>query len=79
MIRPGSEQYAVISVGHADDLTAEGLPFRHRRSPCRVRRAGSRWQVHVAHLDVPGGNEQQFDHTRRDEWIGGTPAPPPPP
>lgn len=96
--RPASEQYAVIYVAHADDLSAEGLPFRHRRSPCWARQAGSRWQVHVAHLEVPGGNrphreqiahelvavyrplcnEQQFDHTWRDEWIGGPPGAAPP-
>lgn len=49
------DRYAVIYAGHADDLSAVGLPFRHRRSPCWVQRAGSRWKLHVATLDVPGG------------------------
>jgi hypothetical protein len=52
---PDRERYAVIYVGHADDLTAEGLPFRHRRAPCWVQRAGSKWKVHIATLEVPGG------------------------
>jgi hypothetical protein len=50
------ETYAVIFVGHADDLAAEGFPFRHRRAPCWVKRAGSKWKVHIAYLEVPGGN-----------------------
>jgi hypothetical protein len=50
------EAYAVIFVGHADDLAAEGFPFRHRRAPCWVKRAGSKWKVHIAYLEVPGGN-----------------------
>ncbi len=98
------ETYAVIGVGHADDLAAEGFPFRHRRSPCWTKRAGSKWKVHIAVLDVPGGNrphremitnelvavyrpfcnEQQYDSSWRDEWIGEysdapTTAPLPPP
>ncbi len=49
------DRYAVIYAGHADDLSAVGLPFRHRRSPCWVQRSGSRWKLYVATLDVPGG------------------------
>jgi len=45
----------VAYVGHADDLTAEGFPFRHRRAACWTARAGSKWKVHVAFLEVPGG------------------------
>ena len=53
---PASERYAVIYVGHADDLSSVGLPFKHRRSPCWVKRVGSKWAVHIAYLEVPGGN-----------------------
>ncbi|MGQ0574181.1 MAG: hypothetical protein ACT4RN_08245 [Pseudonocardia sp.] len=52
---PERERYAVIYVGEAEDLSAAGLPFTHRRAPCWTRRAGGKWRVHVAHLDVPGG------------------------
>ena len=38
----GPERYAVIYVGHADDLSAERFPFRHPRAPCWVRRAAAR-------------------------------------
>jgi hypothetical protein len=50
------ETYAVIGVGHADDLAVEGFPFRHRRAACWTKRAGSKWKVHIAVLEVPGGN-----------------------
>lgn len=53
---PERERYAVIYVGHADDLSAAGFPFKHRRAHCWTTRAGGRWRVHIAHLDVPGGN-----------------------
>jgi len=49
------ERYAVIYVGHADDLTRERLPLQHPKSPCWVKRAGSRWKLHVATYEVPGG------------------------
>ena len=51
--RPG--RYAVIYVGHSDDLSAEGFPFSHPRSSCWVRRAGDRWKLHVCTYEVPGG------------------------
>lgn len=50
-----SERYAVTYVGHADDLSAAGFPFRHRRAACWTARAGSRWKLHVAYFEVPGG------------------------
>lgn len=52
---PGRAQYAVTYVDHAEDLATAGLPFRHPRSSCWVERAGSRWKVHVATYEVPGG------------------------
>ena len=50
------EQYAVIYVGHADDLSAERFPFRHPRAPCWVRRAGL--PVEGVHLHLPGARRQ---------------------
>lgn len=48
------ERYAVIFVGHADDLTEQGFPFRHPRSPSWIERAGSKWKLYIATLDAPG-------------------------
>jgi hypothetical protein len=52
---PDRERYAVVYVGHSDDLSKEGFPFRHPKSPCWMRRAGSKWGLHVATLEMPGG------------------------
>lgn len=49
------QRYAVIYVGHADDLAAQRFPFRHPRAPCWIRRAGDRWKLHICTYEVPGG------------------------
>jgi hypothetical protein len=92
--KPGAagqpEQYAVVYVGHADDLSAERFPFQHPRAPCWIKRAGSKWKVYICTYEVPGGtrshreqiareltaiyhpgcNDQQYDPSWKDEWIG---------
>ena len=45
----------MIYVGHADDLSAEGLPFNHLAAKCWVDRASSRWKLFVCTYEVPGG------------------------
>jgi hypothetical protein len=89
------ETYAVIYVGHAEDLSAEQFPFNHPRAPCWVRRAGNRWRVYIGTYEVPGGlpshreqivrelaaiyhpscNEQRYQQSWKDEWIGEYTAP----
>ena len=90
-----AETYAVIYVGHTDDLTTAGFPFNHPQAPCWIQRAGNRWKVYICTYVVPGGlrshreqiaqelgaiyrpscNEQQYDRSWRDEWIGEYNAP----
>ena len=48
------DRYAVIYVGHSDDLSAERFPFQHPRAHCWVRRAGSKWKVYICTYEVPG-------------------------
>ena len=60
------EQYAVIYVGHADDLSAERFPFKHPRAACWVRRAGSRWQVYICTYEVPGGLRSHREQIARE-------------
>ncbi|NDH14539.1 MAG: hypothetical protein EBY47_05610, partial [Actinobacteria bacterium] len=33
------QEFSVIFVGHSDDLTTEGFPFRHARSNAWIKRA----------------------------------------
>ena len=60
------DRYAVIYVGHADDLSAERFPFRHPRAACWVKRAGSRWKVYIATFEVPGGTRAHREQIARE-------------
>lgn len=60
------ERYAVIYVGHGDDLSAERFPFRHPRAPCWIRRAGSKWKVYIGTYEVPGGGQRHREHIARE-------------
>ena len=48
------ENYAVIYVGHADDLSAARFPFKHPRAACWINRAGSKWKLHICTYEVQG-------------------------
>ncbi|MGH3793794.1 MAG: hypothetical protein ACRDSP_02785 [Pseudonocardiaceae bacterium] len=48
------DRYAVIYVGHADDLAEAGFPFKHPRSGCWIERASSKWKLHIATYEVVG-------------------------
>ena len=60
------ERYAVIYIGHSDDLTTERFPFRHPRSACWMQRAGSRWKVYVCTYQVPGGGRAHREQIARE-------------
>jgi hypothetical protein len=60
------ENYAVIYVGHADDLSAERFPFKHPRAACWIRRAGSKWKVYIATYVVPGGTSAHREQITRE-------------
>jgi hypothetical protein len=49
------ETYAVIYVGHADDLSTQPFPFNHPRAACWTQRAGGRWRLYICTYEVPGG------------------------
>ena len=60
------QEFAVIYVGHADDLSAEGFPFRHPRSAAWIARAGSKFGLHVCWLQVPGGTRGHREQIARE-------------
>ena len=60
------DRYAVSYVDHSDDLAKARLPFRHPRSACWITRAGSKWKLHIATLDVPGGSRAHREQIARE-------------
>ena len=60
------ENYAVIYVGHTDDLSAERFPFKHPKAPCWISRAGSKWKVYVCAYEVPGGTSAHREQIVRE-------------
>jgi hypothetical protein len=60
------ERYAVIFVGHSDDLTTERFPFQHPRASCWISRAGSKWKVYICTYVVPGGNRPHREQIGRE-------------
>lgn len=60
------DRYAVIYVGHSDDLTAERLPFKHPRASCWIKRAGDRFKVYICTYDVPGAKRPHRELIARE-------------
>ena len=60
------DKYAIIYVGHSDDLTAERFPFQHPRAHCWIRRAGSKWKVYICTYEVPGGGRPDREQIARE-------------
>ena len=58
--------FAVIDVGHADDLTESRLPFGHERAKCWEKRAGDRWKLHICTYEVPGGLRSHREQIARE-------------
>ena len=61
-----SQEFSVIFVGHSDDLTTEGFPFRHARSNAWIKRADGKYNLHVAWLEVPGGTRAHREQITRE-------------
>jgi hypothetical protein len=61
-----ADRYAVIYVGHSDDLSTERFPFQHRRASCWIRRAGDRWKLYICTYEVPGGLRSHREQIARE-------------
>ena len=60
------QDYAVIYVGHSDDLASEGFPFRHPDAACWSERAGDRFDVRICFYEVPGGTRAHREQIARE-------------
>lgn len=63
------ETFAVIYVGHSDDLSSEGFPWKHPATPCWAERAGSKWLLYVCTFNPPGGTRAHRE-SMTQELIG---------
>jgi hypothetical protein len=70
LYRPSPEEhpdrYAVSYVDHSDDLATSRLPFQHPRAACWIKRAGSKWKLHIATFEVPGGTRAHREQIARE-------------
>ncbi|MGH3717914.1 MAG: hypothetical protein ACRDRI_03555 [Pseudonocardiaceae bacterium] len=60
------DRYAVIYVGHADNMAESGVPFKHPRSNCWIARAGSRWKLHICTYEVQGWGRPHREEITRE-------------
>ncbi len=61
-----SQEFSVIYVGHADDLSQVGFPFKHARTAAWLERAGGKFNLHVCWLNAPGSNRSHREQITRD-------------
>jgi hypothetical protein len=52
------QEFSIIYVGHAADLSTQGFPLKHPRSASWVARAGNKFNLHICWFDIPGGTER---------------------
>lgn len=84
------QEFSTIYVGHCEDMTKVGFPFKHPSSALWISRASNKFNLHICWYEIPGGskkhreqvarelmaiyqpscNEEKYDQSWKDEWIG---------
>lgn len=60
------DKYAVIYVGHSEDMSTERFPFKHPRAATWVKRAGDKYKVYICTYDVPGGRKSHREQIAQE-------------
>lgn len=61
------EEYGVLYVGHADDLSEAGFPSSHPAASCWLERVGGkRFELYIATYEVPGGTTAHREQITRE-------------
>ena len=48
------QEFSVIFVGHSDDMSKSGFPFKHPAAQSWIKRAGNKFNLHIAYYEAPG-------------------------
>jgi hypothetical protein len=61
------EEYAVLYVGHSDDLSSERFPFNHPAAPCWLSRVDNkRFDLYIGTYEAPGANARHREQITRE-------------
>ncbi len=61
------DEYAVLFVGHSDDLSAERFPWQHPLAPCWLERAdGDRFNLYICTYEPPGALRSHREQITRE-------------
>jgi len=64
---PDREEFGVVYVGHAEDLSSEKFPFKHPAAPCWLERVeGDRFGLYIGFYEVPGGTTAHREQISRE-------------
>lgn len=59
-------EFSVIYVSHSEDLSKEGFPFKHPDSAKWLKRAGSKWNLHICYYEAPGAASSHRDQITKE-------------
>ena len=61
------EEYAVLYVGHSEDLSTERLPFDHSAAPCWLSRVDNkRFDLYIGTYEALGANARHREQITRE-------------
>jgi hypothetical protein len=61
------EEYAVLYVGHSDDLSTERFPFDHPAASCWLSRVDNkRFDLYIGICEAPGANARHREQIVRE-------------
>jgi hypothetical protein len=61
-----SQEFSVIYVGEAEDLSTIGFPWKHPKSQAWIARAGNKFNLHICWYEILGGNARHRDQIAKE-------------
>ena len=60
------QEFSIIYVGEAADLSTVGFPLKHPKSTAWVARAGNKFNLHICWYEILGGNARHRDQIAKE-------------